>query len=179
MKKFSLLKYLMLLLVGMSFTLSASAEDYGCLDKWLINVWDYNGTGDDPLVQFRLTPKHKTNYFKSITFNEGQIIITDQMADVVFESDLSSIWKLTYSRRDDSGIQDIVEDVDGMNYQDNAIIFPALKAGSTIAVYAVNGMLVINKSINTDGEYTLPLSSLSQGVYVVNVNGKTFKIVKK
>ena len=40
-------------------------------------------------------------------------------------------------------------------------------------------MLVINKSINTDGEYALPLSSLSQGVYVVNVNGKTFKIVKK
>jgi len=39
--------------------------------------------------------------------------------------------------------------------------------------------LVFTKTVSTNGEYAFPLSNLSQGVYVVNVNGVTYKILKK
>ena len=59
------------------------------------------------------------------------------------------------------------------------IVFRNLKAGSNISIYAVNGIQMMNETIANDGEYTFQLSNLTQGVYVVNVNGKTYKIVKK
>lgn len=172
MKKFNLLKHLALLLVALSFAFNASADD--CLNKYMIGVWEF---GDRmPVAEFRL------EYGATVTFNEGQIIITNDVADIIFERNLDEVWKLTYRNFVDpnpSSIQSIVDDVDGMKYDGNVVMFPSLKAGSNIAVFAANGMVLINKSITTDGEYSLPLTGLSQGVYIVNVNGKTFKIVKK
>jgi hypothetical protein len=76
-------------------------------------------------------------------------------------------------------VNNIMADNNAMLFNGDAIVFPALEAGSNIAVYAANGALVINKTVSSAGEYAFPISSLSQGVYMVNVNGKTYKIVKK
>ncbi len=174
MKKFNLLKHLALLLVALAFAFNASADADYCLNKYMIGVWEF---GDRmPVAEFKL------EYGATVTFNEGQIIITNDVADIIFDRNLDEVWKLTYRNYVDpnpSSIQSIVDDVNNMKYDGNAILFPALKAGSNVAVFATNGMVLINKNITTDGEYSLPLSDLSQGVYIVNVNGKTFKIVKK
>jgi hypothetical protein len=89
------------------------------------------------------------------------------------------MWKFTYEWGEGSGINNIAADNTSMKFDGSAIVFPALEAGSRIMVYASNGSLVMNKTVSEAGEYAFPLSSLSQGVYMVNVNGKTYKIVKK
>ena len=172
MKKFNLLKHLALVLVALSFAFNANADD--CLNKYMIGVWEF---GDRmPVAEFEL------QYGATVTFDEGQITITNDVADIIFERNLDEVWKLTYRNFVDpnpSSIQSIVDNANDMKFDGNVVLFPALKAGSNIAVYAANGMVLINKNITADGEYSLPLTGLSQGVYIVNVNGKTFKIVKK
>ena len=66
-----------------------------------------------------------------------------------------------------------------MKFIGNDIVFTSLEKGTNIMVYAANGMLVMNKSVEDAGDCTLSLAGLSQGVYVISVNGKTLKIVKK
>ena len=66
-----------------------------------------------------------------------------------------------------------------VEFSGDVIVFHNLKAGSNISIFAANGILMMNKTLANDGDYTYNLSNLSQGVYVVNVNGKTYKIVKK
>ena len=60
-----------------------------------------------------------------------------------------------------------------------SLLFPALKANSTVSVYSLNGTLVFKKTIHQNGEYAFPLSNLNAGVYMVNVNGLTYKIMKR
>ena len=115
----------------------------------------------------------------TITFNDGKLVITNDVADIL-DYDLDGIWKWTYEDTGDhgSGIQSISSDY-SVQFGGDMIVFRNLKAGSNISIYAVNGIQMMNETIANDGEYTFQLSNLTQGVYVVNVNGKTYKIVKK
>lgn len=165
MKRFFLPKVLLLLL-GIAFALSANAEE-----NYKLVVWEKGGA---VVGNFELgtTPK--------VTFTDTEMIVTTIAGDVYFYNyDLPDMWKLTYEKYEPTGVKNIMSDANAMNYDGNALIFPSLESGSTIAVYAANGSMVMNKTVSSAGEYAFPLSSLSQGVYVVNVNGKTYKIVKK
>lgn len=61
-------------------------------------------------------------------------------------------------------------------YENETLIFPSLKANSSICVYSINGTVVFRKNIHSSGEYAFPLDNLNAGVYLVNVNGLTYKI---
>jgi len=173
MKKFYLLKpswqHLLFLILGLSIGINTSAQD--CMSMYNLVVWEKGET--EPLNEFKL------EYGATVTFNEGQIIITNDVADIILDNNLDEIWKLTYKRQDDTGIQNIFDNSDSMKFNGSAIIFPSLKAGSNVSVFAANGILLMSKTIATTGEYAFPLSNLNQGIYIVNVNGKTYKISKK
>ena len=164
MKKSNLLKHLVLLLVGVAFALNASAAG-----RWDLKLWDRNG---------QVCGTYELGMNPNVTFTETQVIVTTNVADVIYYS-LPDMWKFTYEWGEGSGINNIAADNTSMKFDGSAIVFPALEAGSRIMVYASNGSLVMNKTVSEAGEYEFPLSSLSQGVYMVNVNGKTYKIVKK
>ena len=165
MKKFDLLKYLMLLLVGMAFALNASAAR----GQWVLQLWDRDGA---KVGQYALTMS------PTVTFTEDQVVVTNDVADVYYHA-LPTMWKFTYFFDPGSGIKDITAENNAMTFDGNVIIFPALKAGANIMVYGTNGSLVMSKTVATDGEYAFPLSDLTKGVYLVNENGQTYKIVKK
>jgi len=152
------------MVVGTAFAFNANAAGH-----WVMQLWNDNKV---EVGHFNL------NQQPEVTFTEDQVIVTTDVADV-FYYDLPTMWKFTYYYDPGSGIKDITSDDNAMTYDGNVIIFPALKAGTDIAVYGTNGALVMNKTVATDGQYAFPLSDLSAGVYMVNVNGKTFKIVKK
>jgi hypothetical protein len=46
-------------------------------------------------------------------------------------------------------------------------------------IHSLNGTLVFSRTVQQAGKYSFPLSHLDKGVYVVSVDGLTFKIVKK
>ena len=163
MKKLNFLKHMMLLLVGMTFAFNASAV----VPNWQLHLYDHEGT------RVGIYPCASNPH---VTFTEDQVIVTTDVAEVYYYS-LPDMWMFTYDAG--TGITDIAADKDAMQFDGSVIIFPALKAGTDIAVYAANGSLVMNKQATTAGDYMFSLSELSQGVYMVNVNGKTYKIVKK
>ena len=162
MKKFLLPKVLLLLL-GIAFALGANAQS-----NYKLVVWEKGGA---------VVGNYELTYTPNVTFTETEMIITTSLADVYYYG-LPNMWKLTYESVPTS-VNNIMADNNAMLFNGDAIVFPALEAGSNIAVYAANGALVINKTVSSAGEYAFPISSLSQGVYMVNVNGKTYKIVKK
>ena len=165
MSKFNFSKprwqHLLVLLLGMAFAMSAHADSYKLV------LWQNNG---NQIGSFNL--KHNPK----VTFSGSEVIVTTASADVYYYG-LTDMWKFTYEKT--TGINNILVDDNSVKINDDAIVFSALKRGSQITVYAVNGMLLMSKTVAEAGEYAFPISSLSQGVYMVNVDGETFKIVKK
>lgn len=49
--------------------------------------------------------------------------------------------------------------------------------GSTASIYSVNGILVSKAVVNADG--SVNLSQLPKGIYVVSVNGQSFKVANR
>ena len=162
-------QYLMILLLGMTFALNAASAESEC--KWSLEVWDTSN--DFPIGTFSFS-----DFEPTVTFNDGQLVVTTKYLDVYFY-ELNETRKLTYKNGEGSGINDIVAEKALMKFIGNDIVFTSLEKGTNIMVYAANGMLVMNKSVEDAGDCTLSLAGLSQGVYVISVNGKTLKIVKK
>ena len=77
------------------------------------------------------------------------------------------------------GVADLQTEASPFKFDGSVLFFPALKANSTVSVYTLNGTLVFKKTVHQNGEYAFPLSNLNAGIYMVNVNGLTYKIVKK
>lgn len=158
------LLHLMLLLVGLTSGFNASAST----PNWVLKIWDRDEIN---VVSIALGAK------PNVTFDDNLVTVTNDIGDQLFFN-LPDLWKFTYDYP--TSINDIAaNEVTAVQCDGNSIVFNNLKAGANIAVYAANGTLVMNKRVATDGEYVFSLSNLSQGVYLFNVNGVTFKIMKK
>lgn len=153
-----------LLLVLLSFfCLSAMADE----PKTQLVVWAKDGTK----VAYALAEKPK------VTFTETDLVITSQGVEVSYT--LENMARFTYESNDGFAIINLQTDESPFKLTDESLLFPALKANSNVSVYALNGALVFKKTVRQDGEYAFPLSNLNAGVYMVNVNGLTYIIVKR
>ena len=92
---------------------------------------------------------------------------------------LDEMARFTYESNDESAIINLQTDETPFKLTGESLLFPALKANSTVSVYSLNGALVFKKTVRQNGEYAFPLSTLNVGVYMINVNGLTYKIVKR
>ena len=131
-------------------------------------VWAKDGSK----VAFALSKKPK------ITFSEADLQITGQDIDVSYA--LDNMVRFTYEIvNDETAIKDIQTEKVNFKLTGESLLFPELKANSTVSIYSLNGTLVFSKIIRVAGEYSFPLSDLNVGVYLVSVNGLTYKIVKR
>ena len=150
------------------FCLSCAINAEGLSSPSNLVVWSKDGT----LVAFKLAEKPK------VTFTETDFVITVQGVEVIYPRE--SLARFTYE--DDTVITDITNLQTGeypFKLNGESLLFPALDANSTVSVYSLNGSLIFKKSIHHNGEYALPISNLSTGIYLVKVNGVTYKIVIK
>ena len=130
-------------------------------------VWAKDGSK----VAFALSKKPK------ITFTETDLQITGQNIDVTYA--LDDMARFTYEKVDVSAMKDIQTEKEVFRLTAESLLFPALKANSTVSVYSLNGTLIFSKTVQAAGEYSFPISNLNTGVYTVTVNGLTYKIVKR
>lgn len=112
-----------------------------------------------------------------ITFTESDLVITVNGVEVNYS--LEKMARFTYESSDNTVITNLETDEALFKLEGELLLFLALESNSTIAIYTLNGALVMKKTIQQSGEYAFPLSSLDAGVYVVNVNDLTYKIVKR
>lgn len=153
-----------LLALLLSFTcLSAMADE----PKTQLVVWVKDGTK----VAYALAEKPK------VTFTETDLVITTYGVEVNYP--LENMARFTYETNDESAIVNLQTEESPFKINGESLLFPALKANSTVSVYSLNGTQVFRKTIRQNGEYAFPLSNLNAGVYMVNVNGLTYKIIKR
>lgn len=112
-----------------------------------------------------------------ITFTKTDLVITTQGVEVSYL--LDNMARFTYEKVSEAGITNLEKDETIFELNGDTLLFPSLKANSTVSVHSVNGVLVFKQTVRQNGEYSFPVSNLNTGVYLVNVNGLTYKIVKK
>lgn len=103
------------------------------------------------------------------------LIIETEMSTTAFER--SSVSRFNY-------LSDLIDAIDEINtaqknisQNGNYLFFNNLIENSSIKIYNIDGVLI--KDITATGNYTLNISEYSIGVYIVNINGTSTKIIIK
>jgi len=133
----------------------------------ILVVWAKDGSQ----MAYALAEKPK------VSFTANDLVITTNGVDVNYP--LEELARFTYEYNQTTSITNLQTNESLFILNDETLLFPALRTNSTVSVFSLNGMLIFKKTIREDGEYAFPLSNLNAGVYMVNVNGLTYKIVKK
>lgn len=136
-------------------------------DDTSLVVWTRTGT----IVGYALDKK------PVITFTDSEMKISGEGIDAVYE--LNNFLRYTYEEGNFSGLKDIRLEGSLAKIDGESIFFPSVKANSTVGIFTLDGVQIFKKTVHEDGKYAFPLSALRAGIYLVNVNGLTFKIVKK
>ncbi len=106
-----------------------------------------------------------------IKFVDDKFVVTT--ADATTEFNRSDIALLNYN--EGAGIETINQDDISIDSNGDALIATGLPANSNILVYSIDGRLISSEKSN-DETFVLQFNSLSQGVYIVSVNGVSTKI---
>lgn len=112
-----------------------------------------------------------------VTFTETDFVISSKGIEVNYAIDKMA--RFTYETNEQTAIRNIKTGEITFGPDDESLMFPSLKANSTLTIYSANGNIVFKKMVTEEGEYALPLFILSIGIYIVDVNGLTYKIMKK
>lgn len=153
----------LLSILFLCFCVSAMAEDL----KTHLVVWAKDGTK----VAYALNEKPK------VTFTETDLVITAKGVEVNYT--LDNMARFTYETDNNSAIRDLQSDKVSFKLDGESLLFLNLSANSTISLHTLNGASVFSKTVSMAGEYSYPISNLNTGVYLVTVNGLTYKIVKR
>ena len=135
--------------------------------KMYLLIWD----NDNSSVAYALDDEPK------ITFSDTDLIIKTNNVEVNYP--LESMNRFTYETSKNTAIRNLQTDEVTFRIDGKSLLFPSLKANSKISLYSLNGTLVFTRIIQEMGEYSFPLSGLIPGVYLVNINGLTYKVVKR
>ena len=112
-----------------------------------------------------------------VSFSEDSLIITSEATVVNYP--LTDMWKFTFSEEDeDTGVNNIPADEASLSINSGVIVLSGCKEGSTARICTTGGTVVHNEKLSSDS-WTYPLSLLPSGIYLVTINGTTFKIAKK
>lgn len=104
---------------------------------------------------------------------------------IVFYNDVTSVEYNTvdvaklYFSKDGTGIVQNGVDKQEINFDSMMFRLKGFLAGETVSVYAADGKLQTIWTISKDGSLTLPVTAMAQGVNIVKVQNKSFKIVRK
>lgn len=136
-------------------------------DGELLHIWLADGT--TTTVQLFTRPQ--------VTFEGNLLKVTSSVQSLEFQA--TDVLRFTYS-----GIN-VPTDVQSAQSEPNfrqdgeSLYFYGNVTADKIALYTSDGKAVPVRLKFVGTAFYLPLSALPQGVYVLNVNGKTSKIVRK
>ena len=113
---------------------------------------------------------------KQITFNGTTVNIEDN-AGAIYSATMGDIKRIYFD--DMSSIADInAQGGDLVEYLSHDDIAINSEAGSMVTVYSLTGAQLLTRRIDTQGE-AVSITGLPQGIYIVKVNGRTTKIIKR
>lgn len=120
---------------------------------------------------------YSINHNSKLTFSENDLIIS-QSSGSIYYFEMENIRKIYFSNP--NSLLDVVS-------QDNAILYPNpssssislsnIKSKTSILIYNLKGILMLSEIIYQDK--SINISNLSNGIYIVKVDNKEFKLVKE
>ena len=112
-----------------------------------------------------------------VTFDGPNLKVTSTAGDTSFA--LSDVLRFTYAKKDPTGIDEMVTDPTGVDFQGDVLVISQLKANGDVSVYALDGKLLRELKASHAGTYRLNLSELPTGLYLVKADNVTYKILKR
>lgn len=172
MKRFYLPKlswrHLVVLLVAVASVSSAFAQQQKT--GIYLRLWQWGN--DEPIAEFKMLEDPK------VVFDGQEMRLSTDLIDVI-AYDLAGIRKFTYFDYTQVGVNDVEFDAPSFRFDGEQMTVSAPDGGCMVSVYSANGSLVKSENVVGGGVCAVSLSQLGRGVYVVKVNGRTYKIVKK
>ena len=156
---------LMAMAVLLMFPLTMNAED-----GMVLTIAENDGT----------THKFALSESPVITYSGGNIIIT--CGSQVVTTSMQGVSSCTFATETiDTGIDDIrssesVESQPAFYIRNSRI--SGLKSGSEVAVYSLDGKVLMRSHADSDGNASLNLQSATSGIYIIKTPTRTIKITK-
>ena len=149
------MKKLLIALIAAFYTLQVMADDFSLY-----------------ITASSTSSEYSLSSLKKITFSGGNIVLTTTSGQSQSFA-ISSITKM-YFGTTSSSIQQLADGA-ATTWDGETLTF----AGNSgkVRIYRPSGTLVASQSIAD--EASISLSTLPRGIYIVNINGKSFKISKK
>ena len=122
-------------------------------------------------------PSFALNEKPSITFTSSELVIKTSTVEVAY--DLSQLLRLTYERNEVSGVEEMISSTSQGRLEGDALYFPYLPVDSRVEIFQMDGTLVLHKRVDREGAYSVALTGLPKGNYVVRAQGLTYKITKR
>ena len=113
----------------------------------------------------------------NVTFEGTDLKVVSNKETVTFA--LSDVLRLTYVKKDASGIDETVVDPTEVSYDGSVLVISQLKQGASVDIYSLDGKLVRQLKAYRSGTYRLSLSELPTGLYLVKADNITYKIMKQ
>lgn len=110
-----------------------------------------------------------------VTFENNKVLITSTILNIEYPK--KDVLRFTF-KSSSTGMQSVRNNV-GYSNENGELVFHGVNNTDKIGVYTVKGIRVPAKIKRSGSQATLSLSALSSGVYIINVNGRTSKIVKR
>ena len=129
-------------------------------------VWSKDGTQ----VAYALSEQPQLN------FTDSTMVIHTALMEISYP--LDQMAKMSYEKREDMAIRDINTDEPMFLFSEESLLFLNLQPNSFVGLYTASGQMIFSRTITTYGEYAFPVSRLSHGMYIVQVNGLTYKIAR-
>lgn len=110
-----------------------------------------------------------------VKFQDDKVFITSTVLEMEYPK--TDVLRFTYKGRS-SGISEAKTKAN-VSQKNGLLVFNGIKASDKIAVYTVKGILVPVHIHRSGTSATLPLSAIPSGAYLLSVNGRTSKFMKR
>lgn len=119
-----------------------------------------------------------------ITYLDGELIISTQTGEYRYEH--AKVHKVTLSDTDtpkasdtETSVSSVESDSPEMERHGDEVSMRGMSPGGNVYVYDLGGRLMDTLIVGEDGTLTFAISRLSSGIYIIQTETITFKIIKK
>lgn len=144
----------------MGLFVPAQAQDNATLVLWLSD-----GTKTD--IEVSQLPQ--------IKFENDKVIITSSVLNMEYKAE--EVLRFTY-KGEETAISPF-QDEAGVSQENGRLVFHGISSANQVSVFSTNGTRIPVSLSKNGGFYSLSLSTIPTGVYILKVNGKTSKFTKK
>lgn len=120
---------------------------------------------------------HLVDEMPIISFDDKNMIITSTNTQISYS--LDNVLRISYEDLGTTHVETNFLEKDNFLYDNETLSFEELPKGSNVMITTLDGKAVANFEVEEDGTFVMPMTELSTGVYIVTVNGSSYKILKR